>query len=101
MNKTAETAPATATRGGRRVRVSEPSPREHGTGRFAKRHAARSLARHLAAGNLDGRTWVARALKGIRDELAADRGCFRPTDDAEKAAQCHNRTCEHLTAGER
>jgi hypothetical protein len=35
---------------------------------------ARALARHLAAGTLDGRTWIAKALRDIRQELADDAG---------------------------
>jgi hypothetical protein len=38
------------------------------------KHAARALARYLAAGQLDQRTWIARALKDIRDDLAGDKG---------------------------
>lgn len=62
---------------------------------------SRALARHLAAGTLDGRTWIARSLKDIRDDLAADRGCFRPNDDLDEARKCHERTCAHLGAAER
>lgn len=88
MNKTASSPPerASLTVNGRRLRprMSEPDGREYGNGRFAKRHGARSLARHLAAGSLDQRTWVARALRDLRLELAADAGGY-----------------EHLTARER
>jgi hypothetical protein len=38
------------------------------------KHGARALSRYLANGALDGRTWVARALRDIRLELAADAG---------------------------
>jgi hypothetical protein len=52
---------------------------------------ARALARHLAAGSLDGRSWVARALNDIQEDLATDRGCFRSPryhgDDAETAPE--------------
>lgn len=69
--------------------------------KFKPKHGARALARHLAAGTLDGRTWIAKTLKEQRDQLAADRGCFRPTADAAEAARCHDGTCAHLSAAER
>ncbi|MBX3027663.1 hypothetical protein KF840_22420 [bacterium] len=40
------------------------------------KHGARSLARHLAAGSLDQRTWIARALAELRQDLAADAGGY-------------------------
>lgn len=48
--------------GGRRLRGRGP------------KDASRTLARHLAANTIDGRSWVARALKSLRDDLAADAG---------------------------
>lgn len=47
---------------------------EHGTGRWAKKHGARALARHLKNQSLDGRTRPAKMLAEIGDALAADRG---------------------------
>jgi hypothetical protein len=38
------------------------------------KHAGRALARHIAAGTLDGRTWIAKALRDIRQDLADDAG---------------------------
>jgi hypothetical protein len=38
------------------------------------KHSGRALARHIAAGTLDGRTWIAKALRDIRQELADDAG---------------------------
>lgn len=38
------------------------------------KHSARALARHLAAGTLDRRTWIARELEGVAGDLEADRG---------------------------
>src|SRR5262245_8914317 len=74
----------TAPKIGRRCPVaSRPVPMRKPTGRSPK-HGARALSRHLAAGTLDGRTWVAKQLKDVRLELAADAGGL-----------------EHLTARER
>jgi hypothetical protein len=42
------------------------------------------LARHRAGGTLDGRTWIAQALKGIRDDLATDRGGLESGGTAER-----------------
>lgn len=55
-----------------------PTPRakggRRGIGGTPPKHGARALARHLAAGTLDRRTWIAKELDGIADALAADRG---------------------------
>lgn len=59
-------------------------PKEHGTGRWAKKHGARALSDYIAAGKIDGRTWIGKALRDLRLELAADAGGL-----------------EHLTARER
>lgn len=48
------------------------------------KHGARALAKHLAAGSLDGRTWIAQALKSIRDDLARDRGGLEHCSAAER-----------------
>lgn len=48
------------------------------------KHGARALARHLANGSLDGRSWIARALRDIRDDLAADRGGLESCSAAER-----------------
>ena len=49
-------------------------PKEHGTGRYAKKHGARALSDYIAAGKIDGRTWIGKALRDLRLELAADAG---------------------------
>jgi hypothetical protein len=61
-----------------------PKPKEHGTGRWAKSHGARALAKHLAAGTLDRRTGVARDLEALQDGLATDRGGWANTTTAER-----------------
>ncbi|MBX3027787.1 hypothetical protein KF840_23070 [bacterium] len=52
--------------------------RRHGPRRAGTplKSGARSLARHLAAGSLDQRTWIARALADLRQDLAADAGGY-------------------------
>jgi hypothetical protein len=79
-----------------RGRYRKPKP----TGRPPK-SGARALAKHIATGTLDQRTWIARTLRALRDDLARDRGCFRPTDDPRETARCYDGTCAHLSAGER
>lgn len=62
--------------------MTHPTPTKRGRYRRPPRagappkHGARALARHLIAGTLDQRTWVARALRDIRQELAADAGGY-------------------------
>ena len=52
----------------------DEQPERRGPGR-ASRHGSRALARLLAdQGALDGRTWIARQLREIRADLAADAG---------------------------
>lgn len=53
-------------------------------GQWERKHGARALSRHLAAGSLDGRTWVARALAAIGDALADDRGGWTNVTAAER-----------------
>jgi hypothetical protein len=60
------------------------TPRLRNPGGRPSKHGARALARHLAGGTLDGRTWVAQALKSIRDDLAADRGGLESCSAAER-----------------
>ncbi|MGE3149741.1 MAG: hypothetical protein AB7K04_11805 [Pseudorhodoplanes sp.] len=51
--------------------------RDSGTtlpGQYERKHGARGLARYIASGQIDGRTWIGRALRDIRLELAADAG---------------------------
>jgi hypothetical protein len=43
---------------------------------WQRKHGARGLARYLAANQIDGRTWIGRALTTLRTELAADAGGF-------------------------
>ncbi|MBX3024431.1 hypothetical protein KF840_05925 [bacterium] len=58
--------------GGRsRHRRQDVGPRRAGA---PLKSGARSLARHIAAGSLDRRTWIARALADLRQDLAADAG---------------------------
>jgi hypothetical protein len=48
------------------------------------KHTGRALARHLAANTLDGRTWIAKQVKEIRDDLAQDKGGWERCSAAEK-----------------
>lgn len=71
--------------GGEPVTTRSPRPRDPGRTRHRRtkgprvegsqpKHGARALARHLAAGALDGRTWISRALHDLRTDLAGDAG---------------------------
>ena len=48
------------------------------------KHGARALARHLTAGDLDGRTGIAHDFYGAQDALADDRGGWSNVTAAEK-----------------
>ena len=63
-------------------------PRRRPVGR-TPRHGARALSRHLAAGSLDGRTWIAKQLRTRCEEWAADAGGMPHLTERERTALQH------------